>query len=334
MAITLPQYVKFHNARLQVCSWCLQVVCAVMVVFQFIHFGKYGKLIQLEGSVQLVPDYRHTVAQMLKDGRPHNVCDRPMALDPWLDAKGNRYGNHTCIPICVRGYSKPCVKHREAVFSESANTVFVATQIQNQSGLNDTVQNYFMTSAEAVAIHLLIDYRWPHVSWYSADSFLPQWEWHSSSKDAHVHLVNKDNHEVRSFAPGSAIMLSVSEMMHLAGVGSLDTVEPLAGSNYMPGAHAVQVAGPTRRLNGMQLDVQVNCGSEGDKYKCVLQIVAEPGTWVSDSTFCNLFTGGDAYRTCRGIRIKSIFGGVRRLLDFNALFINIFPAWFFSNCLR
>jgi len=66
----------------------------------------------------------------------------------------------------------------------------------------------------------------------------------------------------------------------------------------------------------------------GDKQRCDLHFVVQPGTWISESTFCNFFSGDDSYRTCRGIRIRAVFGGGRRLFDLNALFLSSSVVFF------
>jgi len=137
------------------------------------------------------------------------------------------------------------VKDTHVVFSHGPHTLFVATQIQDKSKLNSTVHNYFVSSAEAASMRLTVDYNWPHMPWFASNSTPHIWERHSSSKDAHLHLLNNKGQRVKSFAPGSAIVLSVSEIVNLAGVDSLDIAEPLAGVNYMPTAGAVVTAGPS-----------------------------------------------------------------------------------------
>jgi len=201
----------------------------------------------------------------------------------------------------------------------------VATQIQDTSRLNGSVQSRFVSSAEAVDIHLSLFYGWPRMNWLAPTRSIPtRWDLHSSLTDATVHLLNADQQTIKSFEPGSAITLSVSEMLNLAGVVSLDTVEPLAGANQMPNAHAVGAAGPTKRLAGMQLKVQVLCGGLSNEEKaCRLQVSVVPGAWISDSIFCNVLAGDNTYRTCRGIQIEAVFGGSRLLVDLNALLINI-----------
>jgi len=47
MAITLPQHVKFQNARLQTCSVCLMAVTSVLVVLQLIHSKEVCRFCQL-----------------------------------------------------------------------------------------------------------------------------------------------------------------------------------------------------------------------------------------------------------------------------------------------
>jgi len=196
--------------------------------------------------VQLQPDYNKTISHATVSGGPQVFCDSPKLFDYWCDADGiHRYDNHSCVPICFPGYSNPCVKDTHVVFSHRPHTLFVATQIEDKIKLNSTVHNYFVSSAEAASMRLTVDCNWPHKPWFASNSGPDIWDRHSSSKDAHLQFLNKKGQEVKLFAPGSAIVLFVSEIVNLAGVNSLDMAEPLVGMNYMPTAGAVVTAGPS-----------------------------------------------------------------------------------------
>jgi len=325
MAISFPHQVTFQNARLQTLSLFLHLVCGILIVYQFMHFGHYHKNIQLGGSVQLQPAYNTTVFHTSVSGGPQAACDSPQLFDHWRDSEGiHSYGNHSCIPICGPGFSGPCVKDTHVIFSDGPHTLFVATQIQDKIKLNSTVRNYFVSSAETTRMHLTVDFNWPEMPWFVSGTTPARWEKHSSSKDVHIRILNKDGQQMKSFAPGSPIILSVAEIMNLAGVDSLDTGEPLAGANHMPAVSAVVAAAPSRRLVGMQLEINVDCGgSSGEKRDCRLRAFVQPGTWISASTLCNLFVGDSIYRTCHGLRIRAAFVGARRMVDVNSLFINL-----------
>jgi len=134
MAITLPQKVRFGNARLQTLSWCLHIICGILIVGRLLYFGQHHRLIKLKGSVQLSPHYNQTGFQGMSSIGATVACDSPQHFDYWRESEGvHRYDNHSCIPICVHGFSSPCVKDTDVVFSQGPDTLFVATQIQDKA---------------------------------------------------------------------------------------------------------------------------------------------------------------------------------------------------------
>jgi len=234
----------------------ISVFCGVIA--QFMYFGQYGKPVKVSGGVSLWnPSVQNfSVIEALEKQKTFDAfCASPRTFDYWYDDAGSLpFVNHTCLPVCKpHTNASKCLSPTELSLTESADTVLLVTQIQELISKSDasfttSVQNFFVPAVEVQSVRLAFSYEGPGNSLFSTSDF-SNGRSHSSHVDTSTVLVDHQNKVWKTLPPGSDIMLSVSDMMHLAGYASLDRVHTLAGRNYMPKASITH--GPTMRISGI-----------------------------------------------------------------------------------
>jgi len=244
---------------------------------------------------------------------------RIQSIEYWYDVAGtNLHENLSCMyPCSAKIVNDTCLHEAELGFSEDSVSVFVPTYIstRNRAGM---IQNFLLPTSELIAVQLSNVHKVPILSWYNPSSSKDRWSWHSSHHDTTINVIDKDGNINSSFSPGSAIVLSVSDLLQLAGLVSLDETEPLAGRNHLPDASTMR-NGPSRRLSGMELHVDVNCATGN---VCQLTVQRSPATWITAS-IPFMLQNVSASRKYRGIRIKTALSGEAQVVDLHELFVGI-----------
>jgi len=148
---------------------------------------------------------------------------------------------------------------------------------------------------------------------------------YSSRSDTTTIVHDSSGAEWLTVRPGADLKLSLPDLMTLAGVFSLDAVEPMAGTNHMPGASGSLSQGPTLRLSGLELGVTLDCTQGAVRHglgrSCLLQASPSLGKWVVST-----IRGGQGdvgIRKIHGVRIKVSVIGSELLWNWSSLFVNI-----------
>jgi len=180
MPLILPQYVKMRNARLQICSTCMNIMVTGLVIAQFTYFGQYGRLLNIEGAATVWTAGEQNTSDLQMIGISANsepICKASRTFDYWRDASGSaRYTNHSCWPVCRNSSSKDCVPIDDHVVRESHNSVIMVSQFQDRAGL----YNFFASSVEGIQVNFAYAFRIPKVPWYYIPQNPKQWALHSS----------------------------------------------------------------------------------------------------------------------------------------------------------
>lgn len=203
LQLFIPKTVLVRNTRLNLLYMLMVVVTVVTYVIYFILAHKYAKKVNLEDNM--------------------HISVYPIGLNDVisLDRSFNRSAATLCrvdASLCVRACTTPgdsnCKRGLDLVQFEGANTLFFATQLQEQSasGFNQ----FFLPYEDAFAVNFDFSFTRPDTNFFSNHISWEMGTLSSSVKDIQTVLL-KDGSIQRTIQPdGKPIHLTLKDILELA----------------------------------------------------------------------------------------------------------------------
>eukprot|EP00419_Tripos_fusus_P089810 CAMPEP_0172844122 /NCGR_PEP_ID=MMETSP1075-20121228/31972_1 /TAXON_ID=2916 /ORGANISM="Ceratium fusus, Strain PA161109" /LENGTH=431 /DNA_ID=CAMNT_0013688507 /DNA_START=119 /DNA_END=1411 /DNA_ORIENTATION=+ len=215
-----------------------------------------------------------------------------------------RWTNHTCVRPCVSRLKGSGCWQPSEVYDGTDGQLFVATHLRetvvSQGGTWQTAtpRNFFVPFAEAFTVGVTYQYNVPKPTWYGVAPYnVFSAERISASSDQNIRtvIVDNDGEELRTVQPGSEILLTVKDILKMAGQeGKLDRPNDLAFDN------------PITRLTGMELVLLVDCTSadDGPNPVCHLSVRRSSTVWTRHQRGDFLPDGSLRRREFNGLRLR------------------------------
>jgi len=333
-----PSAVKIRNVRLELCRNFLLMLVVILMVANVLVFANFTLHYPITGHVQTsVTGFHDWDALSGADSlaQTSSVCTNTTRYSFWPSPDGSiRYDNFSCLSPCPPGRTAAnCIASQRLFFQEGSQSSVIVTSLQKTileptSAISNTTQryeNYLTPAAEALSVDILYTMKMGKIEM-------------SSFFDTTTVVLNSEGTPWKRFASGKGhVSISLSDLLTLSGASLEDTL-PVVGRNYFP--QATDTEGPTARVAGTNLDIEVVCGRTPRRYfweqaalptearpdvECTLKVQRSPSFLVSLTRLEPVPTsnGGITVNTYQGVRFTSSFQGKYKKLDLNAILVNL-----------
>mmetsp|Transcript_32056 Transcript_32056/g.73215 ORF Transcript_32056/g.73215 Transcript_32056/m.73215 type:complete len:825 (-) Transcript_32056:30-2504(-) len=319
--------VLIQNWRLSLFYLFLLLVVILADLTKAVFNEIWLRRVAVVGEVQLRAQRNATAtSQAWAEFSQSDICTQPESYSYQRQSDSKRtFTSNRCLAPCSSGGEDisiirhapdgglvNCFLDAEAITGIPAATsnVFLPTHVQDATydarGRNlETAQNYFTPAPEAssVVINYAYTIRSEEVSESSATT---------TSHDVSTVILRKNDEVYRIVEPGVETVLTVPELLELAGV-SLDSIQSGAGANVV--ADAAFPDGPVTRISGVELQMHVDCydylkvvvGATAPL--CYLLVENSKMQWVEHTRRIHAGEGGFRQRVSHGIQVTGHIGG-------------------------
>mmetsp|Transcript_160317 Transcript_160317/g.307640 ORF Transcript_160317/g.307640 Transcript_160317/m.307640 type:complete len:893 (-) Transcript_160317:50-2728(-) len=341
--LVLPKFVRFTNWKLNAIYY---VLCSVMFFVLLIRFFASGHhLMEVTPRGRVSPwaegysEVEHEqIMAVFNQSLVKDFCTNPGLFEYWYDAVGVwKYGPHRCLPPCppgILGVSRDtCMHMSETQFQDAPDEVFFVTEFGEKYPDSDLdFRYYFAGTTEALSVAFDYFFHVYDSGFWSSRSY--GWEEkherrYSSGKDILTIVIDKEGEPVQVLKPPGPILLTVPEMLKLAGK-SFDNIQPESGPNKKAGA--AFPSGPLARISGLELRISLSCynsppisiNEDWDGPACLARVHPTSTYWAWKHTRELVKDDGSMrHRRYHGLRVRFEVAGSYDFWDFNNIFLNI-----------
>lgn len=299
--LLIPKYVRIRNPRLN-CFYHFLVFCTILSYCGwFFHYRRYNKEVDISHAIDVSAwPHGHSTADLphLKEQwervRKSAICNGNFTRVVFETAQEKYdYGVATCRPPCetlaqLQRYE--CISILDLMRVESATSLFWPTLLTEVGYERRNFSTHLIPYEPVLGVEFSYNYLVETNPLWDVFDVAKQREAANSKTDI-LTVVMKEDKVFRVIEPQNTIVLSLPEVMEIAGVpGIIHQDNELAKTKTDPD-------GPPTRATGVEFEIQIKCYNHGHmknivakqgvnsshkkvKHICMLLIVRSRRSWV------------------------------------------------------